>query len=129
MRRAAGTASGAPTHPFVRRNIVDSLVIGALAGVAGVVAGAVAAKLLFKARDQAAAEKALAEAEAIRQKAVSEADHIRRDAQLKSIPVVLVTSLEAGEHRERGAAAGADAYIVKSAFDQGQLLDTVGRLL
>jgi two-component system chemotaxis sensor kinase CheA len=54
---------------------------------------------------------------------------IRRDPQLRSVPVVLVTSLDAPEHRERGAAAGADAYIVKSAFDQGQLLETIGRLL
>jgi two-component system chemotaxis sensor kinase CheA len=54
---------------------------------------------------------------------------IRRDPQLRNVPVVLVTSLDAPEHRERGAAAGADAYIVKSAFDQGQLLETVARLL
>jgi two-component system chemotaxis sensor kinase CheA len=54
---------------------------------------------------------------------------IRRDPRLRSVPVVLVTSLDAPEHRERGAAAGADAYIVKSAFDQAQLLDTIGRLL
>jgi two-component system chemotaxis sensor kinase CheA len=54
---------------------------------------------------------------------------IRRDDRLRRIPVVLVTSLEAQEHRERGVAVGADAYIVKSGFDQGQLLDTVSRLL
>ncbi|MCX6020811.1 MAG: response regulator, partial [Chloroflexi bacterium] len=45
---------------------------------------------------------------------------IRRDEKLRRLPVVLVTSLEAREHRERGVAAGADAYIVKSGFDQGQ---------
>jgi two-component system, chemotaxis family, sensor kinase CheA len=54
---------------------------------------------------------------------------IRGDERLRQIPVVLVTSLGAREHRERGVAAGADAYIVKSAFDQGQLLQTIGRLL
>ncbi len=54
---------------------------------------------------------------------------IRSDERLRQIPVVLVTSLGAREHRERGVAAGADAYIVKSAFDQGQLLQTIGRLL
>lgn len=54
---------------------------------------------------------------------------IRRDEQLRQLPVVLVTSLEAQEHRERGVAVGADAYIVKSGFDQGQLLATIGRLL
>jgi two-component system chemotaxis sensor kinase CheA len=54
---------------------------------------------------------------------------IRRDEKLRQIPVVLVTSLGAREHRERGVSVGADAYIVKGDFDQGQLLDTVGRLL
>jgi two-component system chemotaxis sensor kinase CheA len=54
---------------------------------------------------------------------------IRRDARLRHTPVVLVTSLGARDHRERGVTVGADAYIVKSVFDQGQLLDVVGRLL
>jgi two-component system chemotaxis sensor kinase CheA len=54
---------------------------------------------------------------------------IRRDERLRQIPVVLVTSLEAREHRERGVAVGADAYIVKSRFDQNQLLETISRLL
>ncbi len=54
---------------------------------------------------------------------------IRRDERLKRIPVVLVTSLDAREHRERGVAAGADAYVVKSRFDQDQLLATISRLL
>jgi two-component system, chemotaxis family, sensor kinase CheA len=54
---------------------------------------------------------------------------MRRDDRLRQVPVILVTSLDAEEYRERGLAAGADAYIVKGGFDQGQLLETVGRLL
>jgi two-component system chemotaxis sensor kinase CheA len=54
---------------------------------------------------------------------------IRRDQALRRLPVVLVTSLAAQEHRERGVAVGADAYLVKSGFDQADLLDTVSRLL
>lgn len=54
---------------------------------------------------------------------------IRQDEQLRHLPVVLVTSLDAPEHVERGAAAGADAYIVKGRFDQNDLLQTIGRLL
>jgi two-component system chemotaxis sensor kinase CheA len=54
---------------------------------------------------------------------------IRQDEQLRHLPVVLVTSLDSPEHVERGAAAGADAYIVKGRFDQNDLLKTVGRLL
>ena len=54
---------------------------------------------------------------------------LRRDERLRHVPVVLITSLDAREHRERGVEVGADAYVVKSAFDQGQLLETIGRLL
>ena len=54
---------------------------------------------------------------------------VRQDERLRHLPVVLVTSLESPEHLERGAAVGADAYIVKGRFDQGDLLQTVGRLL
>ena len=54
---------------------------------------------------------------------------IRRDERLRHIPVILVTSLDTAEHRERGVMVGADAYLGKGTFDQGQLLDTIGRLL
>jgi hypothetical protein len=33
------------------------------------------------------------------------------------------------EHIDAGAAAGADAYIVKGRFDQNDLLPPIGRLL
>ena len=54
---------------------------------------------------------------------------IRSDPRLQELPVVLVTSLESREDRERGAEVGADAYLVKRGFDQENLLDTVRRLL
>ncbi|MDQ1300512.1 MAG: two-component system, chemotaxis family, sensor kinase CheA, partial [Chloroflexota bacterium] len=54
---------------------------------------------------------------------------VRGDARLKNLPVVLVTSLDSREDRERGAQAGADAYIVKAAFDQDNLLETIRRLV
>jgi two-component system chemotaxis sensor kinase CheA len=54
---------------------------------------------------------------------------IRQDDRWRHLPIVLVTSLDAPEHVERGAAAGADAYIVKGRFDQNELLQTIGRLL
>jgi two-component system chemotaxis sensor kinase CheA len=43
--------------------------------------------------------------------------------------VVLVTSLDSDDHRRRGVEAGADAYIVKGAFDQDRLLETIARLI
>ena len=52
---------------------------------------------------------------------------MRRDQKLRLIPVVLVTSLDEREHRERGVEVGADAYIAKADFDQNLLL--IGCLL
>jgi two-component system chemotaxis sensor kinase CheA len=54
---------------------------------------------------------------------------LRADERFRSLPVVLVTSLGNEEHKRRGAEAGADAYIVKGAFDQDELLQVLGRLL
>jgi len=52
---------------------------------------------------------------------------IRQDEKLKHVPVILVTSLDSREDREKGLEAGADAYIVKSSFDQSSLLDVLER--
>jgi two-component system chemotaxis sensor kinase CheA len=54
---------------------------------------------------------------------------IRADPSRSAIPVVVLTSLAADGEKQRGADAGADAYIVKDEFDQRALLDTVERLL
>ncbi|MGE5504267.1 MAG: response regulator [Actinomycetota bacterium] len=54
---------------------------------------------------------------------------IKGDPALKKLPVVLVTSLEAREDRERGLALGADAYVVKRKFDQKELLETIGQFV
>ncbi|MBI4285832.1 MAG: hybrid sensor histidine kinase/response regulator [Chloroflexi bacterium] len=54
---------------------------------------------------------------------------IRADRKLAEMPVVLVTALESREHRERGVEVGANAYIVKSSFDQSNLLEVIRRLI
>ncbi len=54
---------------------------------------------------------------------------IRADPKLADLPVILVTAREAREDRERGMEAGASAYLVKSSFDQSNLLETLKRLL
>lgn len=54
---------------------------------------------------------------------------IRRSGRFRDLPVVLVTSLASDEERARGMEAGADAYMVKSAFDQQALLAALERLL
>ena len=54
---------------------------------------------------------------------------IRAHPTCSALPVVIVTSLGAEDDRRRGIDAGADAYVVKSSFDQHALLDTVERLV
>lgn len=56
-------------------------------------------------------------------------EKIRSDKKYAEIPVVLVTGLETREDREKGIDAGANAYIVKSSFDQSNLLEVVGRMI
>jgi two-component system chemotaxis sensor kinase CheA len=54
---------------------------------------------------------------------------IRNDLGLAELPVIIVTSLASETHRRRGLEVGAQAYIVKSQFNQSNLLDTVQQLL
>ncbi len=54
---------------------------------------------------------------------------VRDSAEYSRLPVILVTSLESVEDRERGMHAGADAYIVKRGFDQAELVATIEQFL
>ena len=54
---------------------------------------------------------------------------IREDPGFSDLPVVLVTSLSSSQDRERGIDVGASAYILKSDFDQSDLLHTIKRLI
>jgi two-component system chemotaxis sensor kinase CheA len=54
---------------------------------------------------------------------------VRGSARFRELPVVLVTSRESEADKARGLRAGADAYLVKSAFDQRALLETIAQLL
>lgn len=56
-------------------------------------------------------------------------EKIRADRKLAELPVVLVTALETRADRERGVDVGANAYIVKSSFDQSNLLEALRRLV
>jgi len=54
---------------------------------------------------------------------------IRSEPQHAGLPIVVVTAQGDEEDRRRGVEEGADAYLVKSEFNQQALLDTVERLL
>jgi two-component system chemotaxis sensor kinase CheA len=54
---------------------------------------------------------------------------VRADKKLQELPVVLVTALGSQKDREYGIEVGANAYIVKSDFDQSNLLEIIRRLV
>ncbi len=54
---------------------------------------------------------------------------VRGSERFRALPVVLLTTRETEEDKARGAAAGANAYLIKNAFDQRNLLETIGQLL
>lgn len=57
------------------------------------------------------------------------AHRIKNDPRTRHLPVILLTSLGKPEQREAGLRAGADAYLVKSQFDQNELLATIHSVL
>ncbi len=54
---------------------------------------------------------------------------IRQDPRWAGLPVVIITAYADEERRRRGMQLGAQAYITKSRFDQGNLLETVAHLV
>ncbi len=54
---------------------------------------------------------------------------IKSEARTAGVPIILVTSLDSPNDKVRGIEVGADAYIVKSSFDQTNLLETIEQLL
>jgi two-component system chemotaxis sensor kinase CheA len=54
---------------------------------------------------------------------------LKTEERTNRVPVILVTSLDSPEDKARGIEVGADAYIVKSSFDQTNLLETIEQLI
>ena len=54
---------------------------------------------------------------------------IRNDSALARIPVIMMTSRDAPDDVQRGLDLGADAYVTKQSFEQGELLAIVRRLI
>jgi two-component system, chemotaxis family, sensor kinase CheA len=54
---------------------------------------------------------------------------LRADGGLGDLPIILLTALGSREDRERGLDAGANAYIIKTSFDESNLLETIADLL
>jgi chemotaxis protein histidine kinase CheA len=56
-------------------------------------------------------------------------ERLRADERYGAVPIIIVTSREKDEDKKRGILVGANAYIVKGAFDQSNLLETVRSLI
>jgi two-component system chemotaxis sensor kinase CheA len=56
-------------------------------------------------------------------------EHLRSEPTLRGIPAILVTSRAAPEDRRRGREVGAQGYIVKSEFEQAELLTIIKTLV
>ncbi len=54
---------------------------------------------------------------------------IRQSSRFRDLPVVLVTARDSDADRLRGMQAGANAYLVKTAFDQRNLIEAVAQNL
>ncbi|WP_422929896.1 hybrid sensor histidine kinase/response regulator [Singulisphaera sp. PoT] len=54
---------------------------------------------------------------------------IRASQRFEALPVILISSRSSDQDKARGVEVGADAYIVKGAFDQNDLVATVQQLL
>ncbi len=54
---------------------------------------------------------------------------LRKESDYEHTPVIIVSSLDKEEDKKRGIRVGADAYIVKGAFDQSNLLETIRNLI
>lgn len=57
------------------------------------------------------------------------ARRVKSDARWRHIPVILVTSRDSSGDREEGLRAGADAYLVKTRFDQDELLQVIEQMI
>jgi chemosensory pili system protein ChpA (sensor histidine kinase/response regulator) len=56
------------------------------------------------------------------------AEYVRADARLRKIPIIMITSRAGKKHRDRGIAAGANAYLSKP-YKESELIDEVRKLL
>ncbi len=56
-------------------------------------------------------------------------EKLRQDEANRDIPVILLSSRDQEADKRRGIQVGANAYIIKGAFDQTNLIDTIESLI
>jgi two-component system chemotaxis sensor kinase CheA len=134
---AAAVAAINPTPPAPKRKVLvaeDSitsrmLLKGILEGAGFAVRTAVDGMDAFTALREDRFDLVVSDVEMPRMNGFDLTRRIRADKRMSELPIVLVSALESREQRERGIDAGASAYIIKSSFDQSNLLGAVQRLV
>ncbi|MGD8623129.1 MAG: hybrid sensor histidine kinase/response regulator [Anaerolineae bacterium] len=81
------------------------------------------------ARGQAYYDLLIVDIEMPRLDGLSLTEQLRQDERYAQVPIVIVSSRDKDEDRQRGLDVGANAYIVKGTFEQGDLTTTVASLL
>lgn len=107
------------------RSLEKSILEGAGYEVAVAADGEAAWDLL----QQRGAELVVSDVDMPRMDGIALTATIRSSERFRDLPVILLTARESEEDRARGVASGANAYLVKSAFDQRSLLEAIAQLL
>lgn len=131
---APPVAGSSPTAPkrlvladdsVTTRTLMRTVLEGAGYDVSAVADGAEAWRLV----QEAGADLVVTDIEMPRMDGIALTRAIRRSEQWRNLPVVLISALESDEDKARGLHAGANAYLLKSAFDQRELLAVVEQIL
>jgi two-component system chemotaxis sensor kinase CheA len=134
--RASSPLSGGEREPARRRLLVvddvvttRSLVKSVLAAAGYDVLTAVDGVDAWRVLQEQGADVVVTDIEMPRMDGFELTRQIRASERFRELPVVLVTGLENQLDKQRGVQVGATAYLIKSAFDQRSLCETIGRLL
>jgi two-component system chemotaxis sensor kinase CheA len=114
-------ADDSVTVRTLQKNILESAGYDVIAAVDGMEA--------WRLLSEKGADLVISDVEMPRMDGFSLTEAIRESKHFRDLPVILVTAMESDADKARGLAAGADAYCLKSTFDQKDLLATIARLL
>jgi two-component system chemotaxis sensor kinase CheA len=120
-RKRLLVADDSITVRTLQKNILESAGYDVMAAVDGMEA--------WHLLSENGADLVVSDVEMPRMNGFSLTEAIRDSRRFRELPVILVTAMESDADKTRGLAAGADAYCLKSAFDQKDLLATIARLL
>ena len=120
-RKRLLVADDSVTVRTLQKNILEAAGYDVMAAVDGMEA--------WQLLSEKGADLVVSDVEMPRLDGFSLTEAIRESRRFRDLPVILVTAMESDADKARGLAVGADAYCLKSAFDQKDLLATIARLL